>query len=77
MFTSPQLAALANSYCAATDTSLSALGMRLFNDHQFFKRLNSGMDCRSLRAAELSRWFVENWPDEAQWPDEVPRELAA
>jgi hypothetical protein len=68
MFTARQLAALSVAYSGATGKSLAALGDTLFRDHQFFKRLNGGMDCTTARAAEASRWFMENWPDDIPWP---------
>lgn len=76
VFTAPQLAVLSTEYAAATQTSLASLGDRIFNDHRFFKRLVSGLDCTTQSAAKASRWLVENWPGNAPWPDDVPRAAA-
>lgn len=76
MFTSTELATLANAFGEATGRSLASLGHELFDDHQFFKRLNQGMDCRVSRAAAASQWFVENWPEGRPWPEGVPSQLS-
>lgn len=73
MLTARQIAVLGNSYVQATGKSLAWLGDTLFRDHQFFKRLNTGVDCTTAKAATATRWLTENWPDDAAWPQDVPR----
>jgi hypothetical protein len=74
MFTAPQIATLAAAYSKATQTSLSALGVLIFSDHRFFKNLASGRDCTTGNAAVASRWLIDNWPADAEWPVDVPRQ---
>jgi hypothetical protein len=76
MLTAPHLAILASAYTKATNTSLAALGSAVFNDHRFFKRLSSGLDCTTSSAAKASDWFAENWPENAEWPAGILRPVA-
>lgn len=76
MITAPHLAKLAAAYTAATGTSFAAIGVQIFNDHRFFKRLASGLDCTTQSAAKATAWFIANWPDKVPWPDDVPRPAA-
>ena len=73
MFTARELAALASAYCEATQMSLAGLGVVIFSDHRFFKNLASGRDCTTGNAAIASRWLIENWPADVEWPADVPR----
>ena len=76
MFTARELATLAAAYSEATQTSLSAIGEAIFKDHKFFKNLAGGKDCTTANAAMASRWLLENWPTDAEWPADVPRREA-
>lgn len=50
-----------------------AISMRIFGKGDFFKRLLDGADCRTSTADRAMRWFGDNWPEDLEWPREVPR----
>ncbi len=39
----------------------------------FYIRLKRGHDLTTRRAARISQWFSDNWPEGAEWPSDIPR----
>lgn len=76
--TSPirHLIQLANHYCAATGKTRVAVSKRVFNDGKVLNNLVDGKDITVGRFERAMRWFSDNWPEGAAWPDEVPRPRA-
>ena len=75
--TGDQLLTLARLYTAHHGISLRQLGRRaLRGNHKFFVRLEAGdgVNTKSIERARL--WLAENWPDEMEWPADVPRPVA-
>jgi len=64
---------LATRYCAATGKTRIAVSKRVFNDGKVLDNLVDGKDITIGRFERAMRWFSDNWPDGAEWPDEVPR----
>lgn len=68
-----QLLALASAYCEATDVKIGTLSFRIFNDSKIFARISNGNDITTGRFEKAIRWFSENWPENAVWPETVAR----
>ena len=64
---------LATRYCAATGKTRIAVSKRVFNDGKVLDNLVDGKDITIGRFERAMRWFSDNWPDGAEWPDEVSR----
>lgn len=67
---------LANHYCAVTGKTRISVSKRVFNDGKVLDRLAIGKDITIGRFERAMRWFSDNWPEGAEWPDEVPRPRA-
>lgn len=67
-----QLLNLARVYSAATGRTLGGVGKRAINNHHFFIRLARGHGGNTESVARVTKWFAENWPDNARWPKGVP-----
>ncbi len=51
-----------------------AISMRALGKGDFFKKMiELGYDCRTRTAERLMRWFSDNWPNELDWPADIPR----
>ena len=68
-----QLIEVSNRYCAATERTRSAVSKRVFNDGKVLDKLQAGGDLTTSRHQMALLWFSENWPDNAEWPIDVPR----
>ena len=73
MITADDLLKLFPPFCEARRISEARLSMLLFNDGKRIKALRLGGDIGSRRLSEAFQWFSDNWPDEAEWPADVPR----
>lgn len=68
-----QLLTLARVYSKARDLSQSRVSTLVFNDGKVFDRLSVGKDMTTGRFETAVRWFSANWPEGADWPDEIER----
>lgn len=68
---------LAQAYSGHTGQSLATIGTYATNDGEIFARFERGGDCTTQRAKRLGWWFSENWPDDLEWPSDIPRPTAA
>ena len=48
--------------------------LRSANDWRFFDRLADGAGFTAGKYDEVMRWFAANWPADAAWPADVPRQ---
>lgn len=71
-----QLVELSNLYCAASGRTRSAVSKRVFNDGKVIDKLAAGGDLTTSRHQMALRWFSENWPEAANWPDTIERPSA-
>jgi hypothetical protein len=75
------LLAVAHAYSAATGRSLARVGTVIHDQGAFFKKLEAGHNCTMDTFDKAMRWFSDNWPSNACWPDDIrrpaPREKAA
>jgi hypothetical protein len=72
MFTATQLVLLAEIWSLATGRGLASLSSELFNDGKWFLRLRRGKWPSQRNAEIASRYFLENWPPNVEWPETVP-----
>ena len=81
IFSPPDLCLLADAYCALTGKSQAALLEDMGVNDKLFRRLAAGMGCHSDTLMQASSWFIEHWPEDAEWPANIrrpePREEAA
>jgi hypothetical protein len=68
------LIACASAYAAAREVSLATLGRLAAGDWRFFDRLDDdGKTFTARKYDEVIGWFSDRWPENADWPPEVPR----
>lgn len=64
---------LADVYRAATKTEDRTVSSRVFSDGKKLSALRMGADITVSRFNDAVRWFSTNWPEQADWPQEVYR----
>ena len=52
---------------------LSTVSTYAARDGKFFDRLIEGADCTIGTAERITKWFSDHWPEDLEWPDDVPR----
>lgn len=73
VYETAELAILAQTYCGLQQVSLASLGETIFKNHKFFKLLVAGKPALSHHTEKASKWFDENWPADAPWPQGIER----
>lgn len=68
-----ELVALAQTYCSSQKITYYALGVRVVNNHKFFKNLEAGRGAHSGSLRQATEWFQDNWPEGVPWPENVPQ----
>ena len=72
MFSTPQIIALANSYCEERGVAPATLCQKAVGNSKFLARLEDGrVTLRSL--ARLIQYLSDHWPPDLAWPADVPR----
>lgn len=69
------LLAVSEVYSVATGLSRGRLGTLVFNDGKAFERISAGGDLNTRSFERAMLWFSSNWPESADWPDNVERPL--
>ncbi|SFI80581.1 hypothetical protein SAMN05216258_109239 [Albimonas pacifica] len=67
------IVSLAERMAAHQGVTHFAISMRIFGKGDFFKGLIDGRDCRTKTASRALSWFALNWPNDLEWPREIPR----
>lgn len=68
------LITLAEQMAAHENVSHFAISMRALGKGDFFKNLmRPNGDCRTRTASRLFQWFSDNWPEDLEWPRDIPR----
>jgi hypothetical protein len=60
-------------FSVATGLASSTVGMRVARDGRFFDRLTDGRGFTVKTYDNVLQWFSDHWPDNAEWPRDVPR----
>ena len=69
---------LARRFEAATEVTLSSIGKRALNDNTVFARIEAAKIGFGIRTYDrLVKWFSDNWPKDAEWPEDVERPVTA
>ena len=64
---------LASSLSSHSGLKQTTIGAYAANDGKFFGRLASGSSCTLRTATTVMQWFADNWPEDLQWPTDIPR----
>lgn len=67
------LVEMAIIYAKHTSLALSTVSTYAANDGKYFLRLSQGAGCTLRTADKLLHWFSDNWPEDLEWPADVPR----
>lgn len=67
------LIGLADAYIAATSVKEVTLSHRVFGDSKKLTAIRDGADITLSRFNGAIEWFLENWPEGADWPVAIPR----
>jgi hypothetical protein len=67
------LFAVAKEFARATGRKRSGVWASAVNDSRFQTRIESGKTFTVALFDNAMRWFSSNWPENATWPDGVPR----
>ncbi|MBU2328946.1 MAG: hypothetical protein KJ755_16600 [Alphaproteobacteria bacterium] len=68
-----QLIQLCDTYARSENISHWRVSFLARGDGQFFKRLRGGKGCTAKTAAAVAQWFSDNWPEDLEWPSDIPR----
>ncbi|MDF3420188.1 hypothetical protein HKX23_17705 [Sulfitobacter sp. KE29] len=60
-------------YSCHSGLSLATVSTYAANDGKFFRRLDEGAGCTLKTAERVVEWFAANWPDDLEWPRDIPR----
>lgn len=64
---------LAAMYSSHSGLSSATVSTYAANDGKFFRRLDQGAGCTLKTAERVVEWFAANWPDDLEWPRDIPR----
>jgi hypothetical protein len=65
---------LVDALCAHQGVTHYAISMRAMRKGDFFQKIKErGADCQTKTASRLIGWFSDNWPDDLEWPSNIPR----
>lgn len=64
---------LGSRFADLTGLAPSTIGMRVARDARFFDRINDGGGFTVKTYDSVLFWFVDHWPEGAEWPIDIPR----
>lgn len=64
---------VARTYATAEGLDLSQTSWRALGDTKKLPAIEAGADIQMRRFEKTMRWFSENWPAGAEWPEAVSR----
>jgi hypothetical protein len=67
------LLTVAREYAAVEQIDLSTVSWRAMGDTKKLSALEAGRDIQVRRFESTMRWFSENWPAHASWPQDIAR----
>ena len=63
----------AQAYAAARKLEIVTVGRLAAGDWRFFERIESGSGFTARKYDDTIKWFSDNWPADAVWPEDVDR----
>lgn len=72
-----QLVALAETLASHEGVTHWAIARRFRPNGDFFLKLAQGADVRTATYAQVLGLFAEAWPDDLDWPEDIPRPAPA
>lgn len=72
-----QLALLFHSYAEAKRLSTSTVSRYASGSGAFLHRLDNGATVTMARLQRIVQWFSDHWPEDLDWPADVPRPAPA
>jgi hypothetical protein len=70
---STHLIQLAQIMASHTGRSEATLSNKAAGNATLFERLRDGKGCNILTAEKVLEWFAANWPEDLEWPHDMPR----
>ena len=67
------LLSVADAYKAALKIEDTTVSSRVFGDSKKLEALRAGADITLGRFNAALRWFADNWPETAKWPEGIAR----
>lgn len=68
------LVRLAKAYGAHKGLTIATVSTYAANDGKLFRRMSEdGAGCTLRTAQRVVSWFSGNWPDDLEWPSDIPR----
>ena len=67
------LVILATELARHIDRSLMTIARRAGVHARLFERLEEGAGCNIRTFIQTMQWFADNWPEDLEWPRDVPR----
>ncbi len=68
-----RLAKLMAGHPSCPWNTISTIGHCAEGDGGLFRRFEQGKDCTTQRAKRIGQWFSDNWPEDLEWPRDIPR----
>ena len=75
MMNTAHILTLADAYKAALGLEDKTVSSRVFDDSKKLTAIRTGSDLTVSRFNAAIRWFDENWPEDAEWPESVLRPI--
>ena len=67
------LLTLAETLSSGINLAEATISNRAVGRATLFHRLRAQKGCTVDTAIQAFDWFADNWPDDLEWPDSVPR----
>jgi len=64
---------LAQTYGAHARRSEATISNQVTSNARLFDRLRAGKGCTVSTYNTALRWFADNWPEDLEWPSDIPR----
>jgi hypothetical protein len=64
---------LSETYAAASRNKIATVSRKVLFDSTRIPAVAAGKDIGFRRLQTAAAWFAENWPENAEWPRDVPR----
>lgn len=64
---------LCQIFAEAKNLSISTVSTYAAGSGDFCARLEDGKDITTRRAARVTQWISDHWPEDLEWPADIPR----